>query len=364
MTSKQNLESVLHFFPIDISSTKQLEIKDLKPDTRIFKVDPKKSPLISDYSDVPNSYVGEPYIIDTISGMRIACHPHIVNKKLEELCLDSATEFVKIMKSMNLLEYPKNLVIVNILRAGPGYRVVETIQEDGKSNQIQTIDIRTKYVETKFGKTGFRSHENMRKAKVVHTEYSRIKDSNVNKISTLLIPDTYASGKSAEVVINDLLDKALKPERIILYGFIAIPALIRLGNLCSKNGIELISFAIGNITGLAHNNYDMPLYGVDESWYSEASKIRLMGSIVDRKTLERYLPFYIAGLDQPGDWSERQSSLPTGKGHERGNIPGHLKNSKQNIESLTEIYSKHFNEEPWYENFCKIASKEFFMLNR
>lgn len=363
MTPEQNLESVLDFFPIDISSTKQLEIKNLKPDTKVFKVDLKKSPLILNYSDATNPYMGECYIIDTISGMRIACHPHIVGEELEKLCLDSATEFTKTIKNMNLLKDPKSLAIVNILRAGPGYKEVEALQENEKSNPIQTIDIRTKYVETESGKTGFRSHEDTRKAKIIHTDYSRVK-SNIDKTSTLIIPDTYASGKSAEVSINDLLDKGLKPERIIIYGFITIPSLIRLGNLCSKNGIELTSFAIGNITELAHNNYDMPLYGVDESWYSETSKIRLMGSIVDRKTLERYLPFYIAGLDQPGDWSERQSSLPTGKGHERGNITGHLKNSKQNIESLTEIYSKHFNEEPWYENFCEIASKEFFMLNR
>lgn len=350
MTSKQNLESVSDFFPIDISSTKQLEIKGLKPDTKIFKVDLKKSPLILNYSDVPSPYVGECYIIDTISGMRIACHPHIVGEELEKLCLDSAREFIKVLKNMRLINDFDSSGILHILRAGPGYKVADIIPK------VPVINIRARYKQG-----GYKLHSNEKTVEIIYSDYS---NDEINNISTLIVPDTYATGRSAEAAINLLLDNELKPKRIILYGFIAIPSLIRLGELAFKNRIELISFAIGNITGLARNNYYMPLYGVDESWYSMSSKIRLMGSIVNRKTLERYLPFYIAGLDQPGDWSERQSSLPTGKGHERGNISGHLKNSKQNIESLTEIYSKHFNEEPWHENFCKIALRELNELSR
>jgi hypothetical protein len=102
---------------------------------------------------------------------------------------------------------------------------------------------------------------------------------------------------------------------------------------------------------------------VDESWYNETLKsksvpeIRLMGSITDRKVLERYLPFYLPGLDQPGDWSERQIKLFNGKDYETGDVSKHIKNTKKNIQNLHEIYSKHFNKNPLYENFSKLFSK-------
>lgn len=90
---EENLDTILEVFPIDVYSTEKIEVKGLKRETRIFKVDPKKSPLIP-----KNSSVGKPYIIDTPPGTTIACHPHIIGKKLEKLCLTCARDFVEAME--------------------------------------------------------------------------------------------------------------------------------------------------------------------------------------------------------------------------------------------------------------------------
>jgi hypothetical protein len=345
--SKENVNKILEKFPIDISSTKEIKINDLDPTTRIFKV-VKDSPLIFNYSK--NLDIGEVYILDTLSGMKIACQPEIVGEELEKLCLDSAKEFVRVIKSMDLFENSKT-AILHILRAAPGYQIATAFR-----NKIPVINIRTRYTTV-----SYRSHDNTKKVVVINRDYSQVKHKEA--VKTVIIPDTYATGRSAEIAINDLFENGIIPEKIILYGFIAIPSLIKLRKLTSKRGIEMISFAIGSVTELAKNNYDMPFYGVDESWYNETLKsksvpeIRLMGSITDRKVLERYLPFYLPGLDQPGDWSERQIKLFNGKDYETGDVSKHIKNTKKNIQNLHEIYSKHFNKNPLYENFSKLFSK-------
>jgi hypothetical protein len=99
----------------------------------------------------------------------------------------------------------------------------------------------------------------------------------------------------------------------------------------------MVGFALGNLTALCANNYDMPLFGVDEwSWKRDGS-INKIGALVDRTTFMDYLPEFIPGADQPGDWSARQSRLFTGTGYEEGNIDAHLENSIRLIKSLLEI---------------------------
>jgi hypothetical protein len=142
---------------------------------------------------------------------------------------------------------------------------------------------------------------------------------------------------------------------MFLYGFIAIPALIRLGALASEHEIELVSFAICDVAQLAHNDYDMPLYGLDESLYQASGELSRLGSIVDVETLRGVLPSYIAGLDQPGDWSERHISLFDGRGGDEGDIVGHLRKSLGLIESLQGINSRM----SWYDDLHEsIALKE------
>jgi len=178
-------------------------------------------------------------------------------------------------------------------------------------------------------------------------------------MKTLIIPDTYATGKSAVMAISDILKTGIKIKNVILYGFISKPSLINIAELTNRYKIKLTSFAIGNLTQLSYNKYDMPLYGLDESRFIDTNKIFPMGCIIDLQTLKRYLPKYIAGLDQPGDWSERQNSLYTGYFYERGNINSHLKKSISLIHSLNKINSK-LN---WFNDFHKkIAKKELYNL--
>jgi uracil phosphoribosyltransferase len=264
------------------------------------------------------------------------------------LCLHSAREFIKVMEATHSLK-DDSFAILHILRGAPGYKMVEALREN-----VPVISIRTQY-----RKGGYRVHFNdVRDIDIIFRDYSGI-DSDTNEISALLIPDTYATGRSAEVAINDLLERNLKPRKIILYGFISIPALTRLGELTSEKDIELVSFAIGNIMQLAHNKYDMPLYGLDESLYSETGELKRLGSIVDVETLRIYLPDYVASLDQPGDWSERQSTLFNGYEYERGDIHGHLTRNMEIIDSLRKISSK----QSWYNDFHRaISSTELSKL--
>ena len=120
-----------------------------------------------------------------------------------------------------------------------------------------------------------------------------------------------------------------------------------------------MSFSLCDISQLAHNNYDMPIYGLDESLYTYMGGMRRMGSIIDSETLKDVLPQYVAGMDQPGDWSERQSTLFNGRGNEVGDMMGHLTKSLRLIESLNEINS----EQPWYNKFhSRIADRELKMI--
>lgn len=321
---------VLDEFPLDVASTRRVEAEFLGRETRVFEVDPKKSPLIPGEVDV-----GRPYIIDTVSGMEIACHPHVVGKSLEMLCLDCATEFRRTLSCSNLVDFEESIVL-NILRGGSGYMVAEAIPGD-----VPIVNVRTEYREG-----GYRSHtDDSRSIAVTFSDYPERRLGS--DASTLLIPDTFATGRSSEAALNELFASGLEPRKIVIYGFIAIPALVRLGMVCSGRGIELLSFSICDVAPLAHNNYDMPLYGFDEGLYSSTGELRRLGSIVDVETLQRFMPRYIAGLDQPGDWSERQDRLFGGYGDERGDIVGHLRRSLRLIESLRGINSG----QPWYNDF-------------
>ncbi|HKM78127.1 MAG TPA: hypothetical protein VJZ03_03550, partial [Candidatus Bathyarchaeia archaeon] len=121
------------------------------------------------------------------------------------------------------------------------------------------------------------------------------------------------------------------------YGFIALDGLELLGKVARNHGIPLKAFALGNLAALCANNYDMPLFGVDEYLWQKQQSIHKLGGLVDRVTFANYVKEFIPGADQPGDWSARQSNLFNGSGFERGDIEIHLKNSVRLIKSLLEI---------------------------
>ena len=322
------LNTVLSEFPVDVSSTKPLEIWDANNGLEVYEVDVGNSPLAQ--SGAPN---GSVYIVDSIPGREIACHPSIVGEPLEGLCLRCSSEFSSALIRLGLFN-AEGTAVLHILRGAAGYRVVDTLPV-----RVPVVSVRTEY-----RGDGYRAHsDDSRNLTVTYRDYPV--DLDLRQVSELIIPDTYATGRSAEAALYELFEAGLEPRRIILYGFIAIPALNRIGSICEEKGIEMHSFAICDVTQLADNHYDMPLYGLDESLHKSTGEGRRLGSIVAKDTLAGMLPRYVAGMDQPGDWSERQISLFNGQGNEAGDIVGHLEKSLELIESLRELNS----EQPWYD---------------
>ena len=322
-------DDVANFFPLDLDATKPVHFEGSGGEAWLYRVTGSK--LIPE-----GEPVGTVYIVDTRAGGMVACHPHIVGDDLKTLCREAARHFVEAAKAVRVLT--EDAAILHILRAGAGYMVADVM------NGVPIVDVRTEY---RTG--GYRAHSDDPRRLVV--SYRRYPE-GLDDADTIVVPDTYATGRSAEAALLDLMGNGFKPDRIILYGFMAVPALIRLGALCEEHGVDLHSFAICDLTQLAHNNYDMCIYGLDESLYKETRRRGALGSVIDRATLRRLLPFYIPGLDQPGDWSERQSLLFDGVTNRSGDIRGHLVKSIGLIETLMEMNAG----EEWYTDIHEAAA--------
>ncbi len=330
------LETILQTFPIDTCSTKRLSLSDLSHDTRFYKVDVEKSPLI-------DGVRGAFYLIDTPAGRKIACHPHIVSEKLAGLCVSAASEFVSSLKGLNLLK--TDSVILHILRGSLGYMAHQVLPD------LPTINIRTQYIDD-----GYRSHsDDSRHIEVTYSDYKKA------EYGSLIIPDTYATGRSVEAALRYMLERGLGVERVIIYGFIAIPGVERLYRLLHEYNIDLYAFAICDITQLYSNKYDMPLYGIDEHLFQQDGTILRLGSIVSLDTLKDMIFSYIPGMDQPGDWSERHTDLFNGSTRESGDMRGHLMKSIEFIESLDVLNST----QPWYsDQINELTQKEITALEK
>ena len=341
MGVEERLDAILDEFPVDVSSTKRVDLRGLG-DTRLYEVD-----LGSDLMP-GNVGVDACYILDSEAGQTIACHPHIVGEELEALCLGCAGGLWASLKGMKLIGGGGHSIL-NILRGSSGYRVWEA-----SPSGTSVISVRTEYSED-----GYRAHSD--DTRMVSVTYSDLDPRNQAGFSTLVIPDTFATGRSAEAALAHLFGEGVVPDRVALYGFTAIPALERLGLLCAGWGVELVNFALCDITQLASNHYDMPVYGLDESLWESRGELRKMGSIVDADTLRQMLPRYVAGLDQPGDWSERHLDLFDGVGVVSGDVAGHLRKSIGLVESLVGLNSG----QPWFDGWHGgIAEAELGMLKR
>lgn len=328
------LDTVLSSFPVDTGSTKQLHLKETSETTRIYRIETEKSPILKNIQ-------GQIYLIDTPAGRKIACHPHLVSSELSVLCLEAANELKKTLNELGL--FSEKSGILHILRGSGGYMVDKALPD------LPLINIRTQYTED-----GYRAHsDDSRRITVTYSDYKE------TELDTLVVPDTYATGRSVETALRHMFTQGLNLEKVVLYGFIAAAGIERVYNLLSEYGIKLIVFAICDITQLYSNNYDMPLYGLDEHLYKETGKIKPLGSVVAHETLRDMLPHYIPGMDQPGDWSERHTNLYNGYGEETGDIKGHLEKSIELIKSLDELNS----QQPWYnDSIRKITEKEITSL--
>ena len=318
------IDILLDFFPLEIDSSEEINIPFKKKHISIFNI--PESHLLS-------SYEGELRILDTLEARQVACRPHIVGKELGQKCSILAKDFIRFARSQGELD--EKVGILHILRAGAGYMVHKAIE-------APILRVRTHYKSE-----SYRDHLENRRIEVIYRDYPD------ETPETLIIPDTFATGRSSETAIMDLLQKGHYPEKIILYGFIAIPALERISKICKYEQIELSSYAICNITQLAFNNYDMPAYGLDESYNDSTGETRKLGSIIPESTLENFVPDYIPGMDQPGDWSERQPELYNGQYMEKGDIRKHLRKSVSLIKRLRKIS----RDTEWYLPIMDEAAK-------
>ena len=338
-----DVDSIIDEYNIDVESTSPIRVRDTHAGTNIFKVD--RPDLIE-----------ELYIVDTPQGRKIACHPHIVGEELKALAFDAALEAAKAIEQLTgLFKMDTDCIVFeNILRAAPGYELQEALKELHGGRRFRDVWIRPRYE-----RPSYRDHdeEPNTQLNIVYEDFEALP---CGRKMTVLKPDTEATGrtgqKSIERIVSKCKDAGSRIEKMILYGFISVPGLKRISETAQRHDIGLAAFSIGNITDLADNGYDMTLYGVDESYWEANGQIRKLGSIVDSSTLERYLPEFVPGSDQPGDWSNRQTSIYiTKEKKERGAIEQHLQNSIELIKSLKRISGY----EKWQQ---EIAENELRLL--
>ena len=336
---KVAVDKIITEYNIDVDSTTSVKVENLKDSTNVFRVN--RPDLIE-----------ELYIIDTIQGKNIACHPHIVGKTLKIHALATALETAKAINQLTALSTVDrdSTVFAHILRGGPGYELHTAFRKLNVKRWGRDIWIRPKYE-----KISYRCHDD-ESTEELNIVYENFENLPQRREIVLLKPDTEASGKTGQKSIERIVRECEKVEstikEIILYGFISIPALEMISKTVKRYGINLVAFSIGNITELAHNSYDMTVYGIDESLWSASGKSRKLGSIINPITLERFLPEFIPGLDQPGDWSNRQTAVyVTKEKKEHIRIDQHLQSSINLIEKLKKIS----NYTKWQE---KIAENE------
>lgn len=326
--------------------TERLDIPGLRKDTRLYRVKG-----LAARSQV--------YILDAPEIKEVACHPHIVGEDLtglmERAAFDAAAALLELTP---IREAGDELVFEHVLRAAPGYRLHAALRGMG-------IGFREVWVRPRYKLPSYRDHdeETTKQIEIIYRDFSQLPE---DAELVVLKPDTEASGKTAEASLRSLVEaahgKGSKPRALVIYGFISEPGLRTVEETAIRLGFKDIYFlAAGNITALCHNMYDMPLYGPDESYHAEHGQIRKLGGVADPETLERYLPEFIPGADQPGDWSARQSRVFTGTGYEPGGIEKHLRNSITLIEKLWQISG----DQPWFMDFHEQAiRRELEALHR
>lgn len=341
--SKVDIDRIITEYNIDVNSTTLIKLENLRDSTNIFRVN--RSDLIE-----------ELYIIDTIEGKNIACHPHIFGKQLKSQAFNAALEAAKAISQLTSLSKTKrdSIVVENVLRAAPGYELHTAFRELNSGKWFKDVWIRLKYE-----KPAYRKHSNELDIglNIIYEDFNSLPE---QKEIVLLKPDTEATGKTGQEAIKRIIKKCEEVEssikEIILYGFISIPALKKINETAKQHGIKLIAFSIEDITELAHNSYDMTMYGIDESLFCASGEIKKLGSIVDSKTFEKLLSEFIPGSDQPGDWSDRQSSVYVTKEKKEVILADkHVKNSIKLIENLKRIS----NFTSWQK---QIAEKELQLL--
>ena len=103
---ENSLESVIQEYVVDVDSTVPVTLKRAQThnEARIYQVEG---------ADVTT------YLVDTPMTRRIACHPHVVGKELENLALEAAERTLPGILELGEVGR-ETIVFEQILRAAPG----------------------------------------------------------------------------------------------------------------------------------------------------------------------------------------------------------------------------------------------------
>ncbi len=270
--------------------------------------------------------------MDTREAREIAAWPHVVMEELDRRALSTAVACVEFLARIGVLSGP--LVVLHVLRAGPGYRVVEALR--GRELTFRELYVRPEYLAS-----SERDHtgESVREVRVTFSDFSQAPEGE--KI-TLIKPDTEATGRtgliSLETAFRELEARSCTVRTLVLYGFITDVAVRRIARFAADRGVDrVVAVGLVDLAALASNDYDMVLYGPDlHAWRINRELVRL-GATVGLETFADMVRIYVPGLDQPGDFSERQLSLFNGTGWTSGDILGHLRSTEGAIETLLTV---------------------------
>jgi len=262
------------------------------------------------------------YVVHSPEGVELASMPEIVGGDMASRSRRAARHAVRLMEELGLEE---RVVLLHILRGSPGYEVSGALDEVAEVDNI--------YIRVKYDEQSYRDHRE-REARAVYTKAGPLSGGRY----TLVVADTVATGRSMVEALSrglQVLDfKGITLSGVYIYGFISLPGARMVAEAVKGQGIEPVFISIEDFSALSSNMYDMPLYGPDP-----ADPGRLLGAAAPPEAFQGMLPHYFPGMDQPGDWSERQCLLFNGVGYERGDVAGHLRRSLEMLEELHRVSS-------------------------
>ncbi|MFP3417195.1 MAG: hypothetical protein RXO71_02730 [Nitrososphaeria archaeon] len=276
------------------------------------------------------------FVIDSQEGREIACYPQILGEEFERLNYKLAKRFIEFLDREGV--FSERIMMQHVLRASLGYKVYDVLKEKG-------IGFINSWSRPLYKYVSFRKHL-QRELTMTYDDPPTLPSGEY----VVLKPDTEATGNTSLFVLDNLFRKCsssgCKIKKVIFYGFISDKAIKVLEEYLKGRGVEGVYYAIENITPLAENGYDMPLYGLDESRYEKDGTKSKLAASVPEEVLNNMLECYYPGMDQPGDWSERQVRLFDGREWKDVDPKVHAQRSLNVLEKLREI-SK---DEEWYDS--------------
>jgi len=280
------------------------------------------------------------YALDSPEGRVIACDPSVCGEEFRALNASLARKAFRALEEKALYDVGPGsgtrLLFQHVLRASLGYGLREAAMDAG--HEFVEVWSRPLYAHA-----SYRQHT-VSDLVMAYDQPSQLPGGKY----VVLKPDTEATASTSLFTLQNLLEKCdrsgCRIEKVIFYGFIAEPAVRKLRDYLGGKNIASVFFAIEDVTPLAANGYDMPLYGIDEAQFSSSGEKHRLFGLTPPDVLEGEFDCYYPGMDQPGDWSERQPSLFDGVDWKKVDLSVHLRRSLDMLRRMREINAG----EPWY----------------